>query len=460
MDKFHLYSLRLGFSTQQANSIKELGLEKYVFNQLNGKDSIEEPDFIKESPKSIKEFREYMQRVDKGGKEAEKAGLELRKNNIAWKSLILQRSFETEFPLKEKINLFFQNHFVSTLQSVKVPYWIYLHYKTINDFSLGNYKDLIKEMVYSNAVIKYLDNHQNKKGNINENLARELLELFTLGEGHYTENDIKNVALSLSGLSFGETKGEYMPNAMDKSEKTVLGKTGNFDVDDVIDIIMEQENLPYFLSEKVLKWFFYDLPDSDLIKYYGNYLKEKNFELCPFFEHLFITECEKGKSGTQIKNPWIFILQIHHDLNLEPNYPLIAFFLKEQGMDVYEQPNVKGWKGGNDWLTTQIYETRKQLLDFIIFGNVKFQKELNRKLEKLDVDKINWKPQLKFSDNKSAAAILNELLDRMIFESNEEMQTDLDQLLKYDFDVNAESARERILSVYNYLAKCPEFQIV
>jgi uncharacterized protein (DUF1800 family) len=120
--------------------------------------------------------------------------------SFEWKAFILKRCHETDLPLREKINLFFQNHFVVTLQSVKVPYWIYKYYETLHTHSLGNYKTLVKEIVYSNAMIKYLDNQQNRKGNINENLGRELLELFTLGEGNYTENDIKNTALALAGL--------------------------------------------------------------------------------------------------------------------------------------------------------------------------------------------------------------------------------------------------------------------
>ena len=129
-------------------------------------------------------------------------------------------------------------------------------------------------------------------------------------------------------------------------------------------------------------------------------------------------------------------------------------------MDLYDQPNVKGWKGGKDWLTSQIYADRNQVVDFIIDGNEQFQKVLSKRLEKFDVGTISLKPKLEIHDAGSAKSILAELTGRMIFETNEEMVADLNQVLKYDFDPQAVNAQKSILNVYQYLAKSPEFQII
>jgi uncharacterized protein (DUF1800 family) len=413
METSHLNALRFGFSTKDAAKIQTLGLSKYISNQLNAKIDLPEPQFIRESPKSLAELRKLKQSADKGGKELEGIAKILIKISFEWKALLLERFFETAYPLREKINLYFQNHFVVTLQSVNVPFWIYQHYQTINQHSTGNYKTLVKEMVYSNAMIKYLDNQQNRKGNINENLARELLELFTLGEDNYTENDIKNTAIALAGLTFGESKGQYRPFLKDNSSKTVFGKSGNFTIDEVIDIIFEQKNTPYFLSEKVLKWFFYDNPPHELIEKYGNLLKDKQFELKPFFQEMFEQEGKNEKGGNQIKNPLIYFSQIHYDLQLTPNYKLIAFLLKNQTMDIYDQPNVKGWKGGQNWLTSQIYADRNQFIDFVIDGNKKFEKILNKRLEKFDLGTVSYNPKLKILRfMKLASLILEELMQK------------------------------------------------
>jgi len=306
----------------------------------------------------------------------------------------------------------------------------------------------------------YIINVKNIKDKINENLGRELLELFTLGEGNYSESDIKNTALSLAGLTFGEEKGDYRPLLKDNSIKTVFGKSGNFIIDDVIDIIFEQKNTPYFLAEKVLKWFFYDNPSDELIVKYGDILKKNDFELKPFFKQLFTEECKKNQAGNQIKNPLIYQLQIHNDLNIKPNYKLVAFFLKNQAMDIYDQPNVKGWKGGQNWLTSQIYADRNQFIDFIISGNKKFEKILSKRLEKFDIGVIDFNPVLNIKNKTNAKSILGELTQKLIFEVNEEMHVELNQLLKYDFDPKQENADKNILRVYQYLAKSPEFQII
>lgn len=460
MEINHLNSLRLGFSTKEAERIQEVGLINFISNQLAAKNSLIEPEFIANSPKNQKQLNELKNKSEKGGKEQEKVAVDLLKLNFEFKAFIIERCFIAENPLREKINLFFQNHFVSTIKSVKVPYWIYKHYESINTHALGNYKTLVKEIVYSNAMIKYLDNQQNKNGAVNENLARELLELFTLGEGNYSENDIKNTALSLAGLTFGLEKGQYKPALMDNSIKTVFGKSGNFKIDEVIDIIFEQKNTPYFLAEKVLKWFFYDQPNPELIKKYGDLLKEYQFELKPFFQKIFVEECSKMTAGNQLKNPLIYLLQIHNDLNLPPNYKLMAFFLKNQMMDIYDQPNVKGWKGGRDWLTSQIYAERNMFIDFIIDGNLKYEKLLNKRLEKFDVDSVHFKPTLKLKNTTNASAILEELTQKLIFETNEELENELNQLLKYDFDPKAENAEKVILKVYQFLVKTPEFQLI
>jgi uncharacterized protein (DUF1800 family) len=456
----HLNSLRLGFSTKQADSIEDQGVVNFIDKQLNAKNNLDEPKFISESPKSLKELQALKKQADTNGVSKENIAKELIKLSFDWKALIIKRCNENENPLREKINLFFQNHFVVTLQSVKVPFWIFKHYEAINNYSLANYKTLVKEMVYSNAMIKYLDNQQNRKGNINENLGRELLELFTLGEGNYTENDIKNTALSLAGLTFGEEKGMYRPFLKDNSVKTVFGQSGNFSIDDVIDVIFEQKNISYFLAEKALKWFFYDNPPKELITKYGNVLKDTNFELKPFFSTLLIEECKNTQGGNQIKNPLVYFLQVHHDLSITPNYKLIAFMLKNQSMDMYDQPNVKGWKGGRDWLTAQIYADRNQFVDFVIDGNKKFEKRLTKRLEKFDVGTLDFNPKMTIKKNTNAKTILEELTNTMIFDTNEDINQALNQILKYDFDTNSENARQSILRVYQYLSKTPEFQII
>lgn len=460
MDINHLNALRLGFSTKEAKNISKKGLVNYINDQLFTKNILTMPEYIVSSPKSLRELQISRNISGNDGKRKEEVNLAIINARYDLKAYIIQRCNESNTPLSEKINLFFQNHFVVTFDKVRLPYYIFKHYETINSHALGNYKTLVKEMVFSNAMIKYLDNQQNKSKTPNENLGRELLELFTLGEGNYTESDVKNTALALAGLTLGEEKGIYNLKVKDNSIKNVFGKTGNFNINHVIDIIFEQKNTPYLLTEKVLKWFFYDLPPKELIIKYGDVLKNNNFELKPFFQYLFIDECKKSQGGNQIKNPLTYFLQIHYDLGLNVNYRLISYLISTQGMDIYDQLTVKGWNGGQDWINHQIYAERNLFVDFLIDKSVKFENILKRATKKYNFGSTNFNIKLDLENKSSAKTILNELKDKMIFESNDEINEELNQILKYDFDPKTNNADIYILRAYQYLAKSPEFQII
>ena len=156
----------------------------------------------------------------------------------------------------------------------------------------------------------------------------------------------------------------------------------------------------------------------------------------------------------------IYFLQIHHDLQITPYYKLLAFLLKNQAMDIYDQPNVRGWKGGNDWLSAQIYADRNHFIDFVIEGNPRYQNALNKKLVNLEDETIMFQPKIKLNNQENAKSILEELTDLMIFETNENLESELQELMKYDFDSKSENAQKNILRVYKYLAQSPEFQII
>jgi len=178
MKREHLWSLRLGFSSKQAEPIANLGIEQFLKKSLAFSDTPEVPPSIKETPKTLVELKNFRDmKRDSSDKKA--ITQDFFRFGLDLKSWWLQRIYESEFPLHEKMNLFWSNHFVSTYQTIKIPYFIFEHYSTINTHSFGNYKTLVKEMMYSNAMLTYLSNNQNRKGKINENLGRELLELFT-----------------------------------------------------------------------------------------------------------------------------------------------------------------------------------------------------------------------------------------------------------------------------------------
>ena len=264
-------------------------------------------------------------------------------------------------------------------------------------------------------MVRYLDNVDNRKDKLNENLSRELLELFTLGIGNYTEDDIKNGAKGLAGLGIGEENAVYRKIFEDNDSFVYFGKKGNFKIDEMIDIIFEQPNIPYLITRKILKWFIYDNPKEELVQYYGDYFKKMDFEIKPLLTKIFTEEFAKNNAGSKIKNPLEYSLQLMNELNVEnPNAKLIAFFLKEQGMDLFNQPNVKGWDGGNSWLTSQVFLQRNNVADLLCNGkNISRAKKENENMmmnqnpnKQLNV-KLNWDKE---GDNKEIIAQLSDTI--------------------------------------------------
>ncbi|MCK8141826.1 DUF1800 domain-containing protein [Flavobacterium sp. I-SCBP12n] len=462
MDNTVLWSLRLGFSSKEAQTISEIGLSSFLEKSFQKKSEKQIPDFLENSPKTAEDFKQLRMQYKEDNTEARK---QLRiteaKVSLEMKAWWIDKMRNEEFPLREKMTCFWHNHFVATFQKVKVNYYIYQHHQILEENAFGNFKELTKKILKSNAMVRYLDNTDNKKGKNNENLSRELLELFTLGIGNYTESDIKNGAKALAGLGIGKEGAQYRRVFEDNDVKTFFGKTGNFKCDDIVDLIFEQKQIPYLLTRKILGWFIYDTPKEELVEYYGDYFRKVDFEIQPLLIKIFTEEYTKNNAGSKIKNPLEYVLQLLSELHIENSNPkLIANFIKEQGMDLYNQPNVKGWVGGNSWLTSQVYLQRNNLADLLCSGrglnrkNVKPNEEMIDKNIKTKQVEINW------NNNGNNKQIITELKNRLLCSVDIASQKDFENIIKYDFNPKAENANQVVLRLYNAMIKMPEYQLI
>jgi len=294
-------------------------------------------------------------------------------------------------------------------------------------------------------------------------LSRELLELFTLGIGNYSEDDIKNGAKGLAGLGIGENGATYRKIFEDGDSFSYLGKSGNFKVDQLIDIIFQHPKVPYLITRKILKWFIYDKPTDELVQYYGSYFKEVDFEIKPLLTKIFTEEFSKNTAGSKIKNPLEYILQLIEELNLPvKNEKAIAFFIKDQGMDLFNQPNVKGWDGGNSWLTSQIFLQRNTIADTLCNGKPFGQRRPanNDDMMESSVQNKSIAVKLNWAKNQNNKQIIAELGNRLLFQISENDQLDFEKILKYDFDGTTEGSENAVLRLFNFMAKLPEFQLI
>lgn len=470
MNPNSLWSLRLGFSNKQAATIEKLGISKFLAASFKTNFDNSIPDFLNDSPKTTADFRERREKnKDLNPEQKREIQKEIQKQegltSIEMKSWWIDKMMNDNYPLREKMTVFLHNHYVSSYQKVKVNYWLFEHNQLLREQAFGNFRELTKAMVKSNAMLRYLDNVDNKKGKINENLSRELLELFTLGIGNYTEEDVKNGAKALAGLSSGDNGGVYRDKLTDDSEITYLGQKGHFKSDEIIDIIFKQKNSPYLFTRKILQWFIYDNPSPELVTYYGDYFRKKDFEIKPLLEKIFTEEFDKKTAGSKIKNPLEYNLQLISELHIDPknNRPIVAF-LKSQGMDLFNQPNVKGWDGGKSWLTSQVYLQRNNLADLYCSGKENSKPKAmatmmdenennNRPAAKKTIINLDWNK----GTNKQ---IISELSDRLLFLVDANSQKDFETILKYDFDSQAQNANQVVLRLFNAMVKEPEFQLI
>ncbi len=465
MDKNHLWSLRLGYSSKQANQIEKLGIEAFVKKSIENSFNNKMPSFLDDEPKSLKEFKAIKKNIKELSEDEKKSLLKKQlRNSQELKKWWIDGLIDNEFPLREKMVCFWHNHYVTTLQKIKVNYWMYQQNHCIRENAFGNFKQLTKEMIKTNAMVRYLDNVDNRAGKINENLSRELLELFTIGIGNYTENDIKEGAKALAGLGLGNEKAIYRTIFEDETIKTFFGKQGNLKADDLVDIIFEQKNIPYLITQKILKWFIYDNPSEELVIYYGDYFRTINFEIKPLLIKIFTEEFEKENAGSKIKDPLTYILQLKNELNIEEiPAELLVFFLRQQGMDIFNQPNVKGWEGGNSWLTSQIFLQRNNVADLLCNGRTISRKSLNKMPDEIMkddfvIDKI--KVSIDFDTSGDNKNIINDLSNRLLFKTEQNLQKDMEEILKYDFNPTSENAQNAVMRLFNYIVKTPEFQLI
>ena len=460
MKKEFLWSQRLGFSNQQAFAIQKLGMERFLQQSFQAPFNTSIPELLSDSPKSLEDLKKIRQTR----KEDSEAGKELLKKEIQTsnelKAWWIDEMKTTEFSLREKMTLFWENHFVTAYQKVKVNYWIFQKNQLLRENAFGNFKTLTKKAMQTNAMVRYLDNVDNKKGKLNENLSRELLELFTLGIGNYSEADIKNGAKGLAGLGVGETTAMYRRFLEDNDPIEYLGKKGVLKLDEMVDAIFDHPKIPYLLTQKILQWFLYDEPKENLVKHYGDYFRKVNFEIKPLLIKIFTEEFAKNDTaGSKIKNPLEYILLLTSELKTQrPESTTIAFFLKQQGMDLFNPPNVKGWDGGKSWLTSQIYLQRNNVADLLSSGKSIPRSKLEREntLNKKQAFSIS----LDWNTKGTNKEIIKELTDRLLFSTDTSLQQDLEKILKYDFDPQSLGANDAVLRLFNAIIKSPEFQLI
>jgi len=273
----------------------------------------------------------------------------------------------TDQPFIERMTLFWHNHFTSSLQKVNFTPAVYRQNLLFRRHALGNFATLLHAVAKDPAMLLYLDGAQNKAGQPNENFARELLELFTLGEGHYTEADIKAAARAFTGWGIDRDTGAFRayPALHDKGEKTFFGRTGAFTGDDILSMILEKPGVSEWIAGKLWREFVSLKPDDGEIKRLAAIFREARYEMKPLLRALFLTPAfrDRVNRGGLIKSPIELVVGTVRLLGLPvPEKTRLVRALQAIGQVPFDPPNVKGWPGGEAWITTNTLLMRQQIL--------------------------------------------------------------------------------------------------
>lgn len=283
---------------------------------------------------------------------------DIKSLNLLW----LSEMINSEDQLREKMSLFWHGHFACRVINI---YFQQQLLQVIRENALGNFGDLLREVSKSPAMLSFLNNQQNRKQHPNENFAREVMELFTMGRGNYTETDVKEGARAYTGWGFNQS-GEFIfrPFTHDTGVKTFLGKTGNFDGDNIIDIILEQKATAYFITQKIYKYFVNENMDNEKIAPLAERFYQNNYDIKKLMSDIFTSDWfyEEKNIGNRIKSPVELIVGIRRLIPMELNRPeLQLLFERILGQVLFYPPNVAGWPGGKNWIDSSALMFRMRL---------------------------------------------------------------------------------------------------
>jgi len=285
----------------------------------------------------------------------------------------LGRMKETKAPLVEKMTLFWHGHFATSAAKVQNAYWMWRQNESFRRNALGNFEILLKEISRDPAMMIFLDLAQNQKKHPNENWAREVMELFTLGMGHYSEQDIRESARAFTGYRIDLTNQQfrYAPAQHDSGHKRFMGRSGNFSGDNILDIILQQPACPKLIGYKLWRFFVEDEPPPAMVSAMADALRKSDFELRPVLREMFSSaEFYSARViRSQIKSPVQFLIQTCKLLETElPPRQITQSALQQLGQLPLSPPSVKGWDGGKSWISTSTLLFRYNFTNYLLRG--------------------------------------------------------------------------------------------
>lgn len=356
-NKHLLWRAGFGVGINQIDDLKNKNI-KTIINELFKEDSFSEitydtpdPDLATDYMNSTApaEMKKEMQRIN-------------REQNNELNLNFLNTIVNSKEQMREKMAFFWHGHFASRVINPKFNRQLL---NTIRKNALGNFKDLLFEVSQSPAMLNFLNNQQNKKDHPNENFAREVMELFTMGRGNYTEHDVREGARAFTGWSY-DKEGNFKErkNLHDEGSKTFLGRTGNFDGNDILNIILEQKATAQFITTKIYKFFVNEKPDQDIVNKLSTNFYNSEYDIKKLMTEIFSSTWfyDQKNIGNRIKSPIELMAGMMRILPMHIQNPEnLIVYQKLLGQMLLYPPNVAGWPNGKSWIDSSTLMLRLQI---------------------------------------------------------------------------------------------------
>ncbi|WP_164465183.1 DUF1800 domain-containing protein [Chryseobacterium lactis] len=356
-NKHLLWRAGFGIGINQIDDLKNKNI-KTLMNELFKQDSFTEVNY--DTP-DTDPTADYMNSNAPAEKKKEMQRINREQNNELNLNF-LDKMVNSKEQMREKMAFFWHGHFASRVLNPKFNRQLL---NTIRKNALGNFKDLLFEVSQSPAMLNFLNNQQNKKDHPNENFAREVMELFTMGRGNYTEKDVREGARAFTGWSY-DKEGNFKErkNLHDEGTKTFLGKTGNFSGADVLNIILEQKSTSQFITTKIYKFFVNENVDKDIVDKLSTGFYNSGYDIKKLMTEIFSSSWfyDQKNIGNRIKSPVELMAGIMRVLPMHIQNPEnLIVYQKLLGQMLLYPPNVSGWPNGKSWIDSSTLMLRLQV---------------------------------------------------------------------------------------------------
>jgi uncharacterized protein (DUF1800 family) len=338
-------------------------------------DRTADPDWAKPDLERMQKLLALRQASEEQRRQMQKEEQQLqREQMLELRGWWLQRMAKGSRPLQERMTLFWHGHFATSAEKVRDAYYMWRQNELFRRMATDNWLQMLIEVAQDPAMLIWLDQAQSRKEHPNENFAREVMELFALGEGHYTEKDISEAARALTGWSLNRESQKFVdrPFAHDDGIKTFLGRSGNLDGEDILRQIVEQPQAAIFITGKVWNFFAGEMPSVSLNLALAEEFRRNGCNFKPLLRTILLSEefYSAPVIGHQVKSPVQWLVGTVRMLECELPPPLASTnLLRGLGQDLFAPPNVKGWDGGLAWITTNTLLARNNQAALLVQGD-------------------------------------------------------------------------------------------